>query len=644
MTRRGYSLVPQSPSGDRRSYSPLDARRSVLTTSTTTTLPPEVIQEIEAEEDAHAGVRTVEAAEQVFGRTSRWFLFIGIALASYVYSLDNQTTSNYLAFATSYFGAHNLISSLQVAQSILVACGKPIIAKVADVTSRGTAYLVVLVFYVIGYIVIALAPNFGAIAAGIILYAIGYTGLQLLTSVIIADITTLQWRGIVSGMTSLPFIFNAFIGSNVSNFFLEHLNWRWGYAMFAILVPMSLSPLIITLFWGERKAKKLGLVDAPQPRSDLVPPVKVRALQRVWLFAEQLDLVGLVLLGSAVALILLPMTLAQRAKNQWSNPSMIATLVLGWVLLPVFAVWDIRYAKRPVISRRFLFNRTVVCAAWIGFFDFLSYFLTYTYLSSFVLVTKPWSMTSVFYFGQVQTLGLTFFGIIAGVLMRFLHRYKWILFCGLCIRLVGVALMIHSRGTDGSDAELVWTQVLQGMGGGFAAICSGIGAQASVPHADVAMITALVLLWTEIGAGVGGSIAGAIWSGTMPGKLREYLPGLSQEERDVLFGSITDVRARPMDDPVRQGVISAYGETMKTMLVVATALSVIPVVLALLMPNWYLGDQQNAVYESDLGPSGGRRSQRASTAFGECPEDEILVGADDDDDELDVEGADEEAR
>ncbi|RPD58712.1 hypothetical protein L227DRAFT_654474, partial [Lentinus tigrinus ALCF2SS1-6] len=42
-----------------------------------------------------------------------------IGLASYVYSLDNQTTSNYLAFATSYFGSHSLISSIQVAQSIL---------------------------------------------------------------------------------------------------------------------------------------------------------------------------------------------------------------------------------------------------------------------------------------------------------------------------------------------------------------------------------------------------------------------------------------------------------------------------------------------------------------------------------------------
>ena len=129
--------------------------------------------------------------------------------------------------------------------------------------------------------------------------------------------------------------------------------------------------------------------------------------------------------------------------------------------------------------------------------------------------------------------------------------------------------MIHSRGTNSSDAELVMTQVLQGLGGGFAAVCSGVGAQASVPHADVAMVIALVLLWTEIGAGVGGSLAGAIWAGTMPGKLAEYLPDVSQEDRDVLFGNITAIRERPMDDPVRVGVIG--GESSLSFLRSGTA-------------------------------------------------------------------------
>ncbi|KAH9895800.1 drug:h+ antiporter [Cubamyces lactineus] len=561
-------------------------------------IDPSLAQEIQEEEDAHLGVKTVEAAERVYGRYTKWLLFVGIGLASYIYSLDGQTTYNYLAFATSTFDKHGLISTIQVAQSIIIACGKPVIAKVADVSSRGTSYIVVLVFYVLGYIVIASANGVGALAAGIILYAV-HSGLQLLSQIIIADITTLKWRGLVSSLTSAPFIINAFIGSNISTSMLEHSTWRWGYGMFAILVPASLSPLIITLFWAERKARKLGLVAAPP--SSLEPKWRVApVLRRVWLYAEQLDVVGLAILGTAVALILLPLTLAQGAKGQWDNPSMIAMIVVGCVLLPVFAFWDIYFAKRPVFPRRFLTNRSVVFAAWIGFFDFFSFYLTFTYLYSFVLVTKSWSLIDATYFNQTQTVALTVFGIAAGFGMRFLRRYKWVLFTGLCIRLLGVGLMIHSRGANASDAEIVWTQLLQGIGGGFASVASQVGAQASVPHVDVAMVTAVVLLWTEIGGAVGSGVAGAIWTNTMPKELEKHLPSLNATERATLFGDITSVTTLPYDDPTRQGVIAAYGDTMRDMLIAATVLAVVPILLSLGMPNWYLGDRQNAVDAADL--------------------------------------------
>ena len=70
----------------------------------------------------------------------------------------------------------------------------------------------------------------------------------------------------------------------------------------------------------------------------------------------------------------------------------------------------------------------------------------------------------------------------------------------------GVGLMIHSRGVHGSDAEVVMTQVLQGMGGGFAAVCSSVASQAAVQHVDMAITTAMVLLWTEIGGAVGSAV------------------------------------------------------------------------------------------------------------------------------------------
>jgi len=83
------------------------------------------------------------------------------------------------------------------------------------------------------------------VAAGIIIYAVyvnfilpyfkalkfscsGYTGLQLLTQIIIADMTTLKWRGLVSGLMSMPFIINAFVGSNIAANVLVGAGWRWG--------------------------------------------------------------------------------------------------------------------------------------------------------------------------------------------------------------------------------------------------------------------------------------------------------------------------------------------------------------------------------------------------------------------------------
>lgn len=83
--------------------------------------------------------------------------------------------------------------------------------------------------------------------------------------------------------------------------------------MFAILIPVSLSPLILTLLWAERKARKLNIV----PNTPVVE--RGSFVSRALNVASQLDVVGLTLLGASVALILLPLTLANNAKGRWHN-------------------------------------------------------------------------------------------------------------------------------------------------------------------------------------------------------------------------------------------------------------------------------------------------------------------------------------
>lgn len=45
--------------------------------SSVVVLDPKIAREVEEEQDAHLGVKTVEAAEKVYGKHSKWFLFLG---------------------------------------------------------------------------------------------------------------------------------------------------------------------------------------------------------------------------------------------------------------------------------------------------------------------------------------------------------------------------------------------------------------------------------------------------------------------------------------------------------------------------------------------------------------------------------------
>lgn len=108
--------------------------------------------------------------------------------------------------------------------------------------------------------------------------------------------------------------------------------------MFAILVPETLLPLILTLFWAEDRAKRTGIVERVfaaegiprvasstsypnfyETRAHYATDSKAGLKERIRHIAEQLDLVGLILLGSAVGLILLPLSLAKKSEDGWAN-------------------------------------------------------------------------------------------------------------------------------------------------------------------------------------------------------------------------------------------------------------------------------------------------------------------------------------
>lgn len=111
--------------------------------------------------------------------------------------------------------------------------------------------------------------------------------------------------------------------------------------MFAIMVPVLLLPAIGTLYGLQRKAVKAGMTDtrgATEHSEDNKARSKSMSKysRMIWSGILEIDLAGLVLLGFAFSLILLPFSLAESAGHGWANRRMVAMEVFEFVILGFF--------------------------------------------------------------------------------------------------------------------------------------------------------------------------------------------------------------------------------------------------------------------------------------------------------------------
>lgn len=249
--------------------------------------------------------------------------------------------------------------------------------KIADVFGRLESFSVSILFYTLGYIQQAASKNVQTYAGAQVFWAAGFNGLQVLQQIFVADTTDLLNRALYSTIFDLPFLWTTFAGPEAANAILTNTTWRWGYGIWAIILPVAFIPLAVSLFMNHRRAKKLGL-DFPSPfRGYSIGAI----FKNLW---YDMDVFGLLLLAAGISLILLPLTLAPNANGGWRNASMIAMLVIGGVVCIVFPFWETskKLAPKAFFPPNLFKNRTVVAGVLIAFFYFSRFtVLPYTKLT-----------------------------------------------------------------------------------------------------------------------------------------------------------------------------------------------------------------------------------------------------------------------
>ncbi|CAO3618789.1 unnamed protein product [Cunninghamella blakesleeana] len=537
------------------------------------------------------GVQKIEAVSSSLSRPHLAFLLFGIFLVAYAYSLDGKTRSVYQSHATDSFKKHSLISTINLVRSVSAAAIQPPLSKAANVFGRIELISFAVLLYIVGTAVEASAKDVQTYAGGQVLFTVGMRSFQLLFEVLLADLSSLRNRVLFSFIPGLPSLINTWVAGDVTSAILASSSWGWGIGMWAIIVPAASIPIFISLILSTRKAKKEGKLDNIQSIY-----TGKNIFQNIAILFWRLDIIGILLLAAMLSLLLIPLTIAGGVGSRWANADVISMIVIGFAIIPVFVVWESKFAKYPCIPFHLLKNRVVLTCIFIGIFNHVCGYMQGDYLYTVLLVSFNESPKSATRIISLNSFASMLTGVIAGFIVRYVRRIKWCAVVGSIIYSLGLGLMIKYRSAlDNGYAGVIGAQLVLGIGGGLIPYPVQAHIQTETKHEHVAIITAIFLTSRHVGSALGNAISGAIWTNTLPNGMVDNFQSIANgtELAHAAYNSpLTFIKGYPIGTPERTAMIAAYDNTQKILTITGCALSVLVIIAAVTLSNPVLGDEK----------------------------------------------------
>lgn len=532
------------------------------------------------------GIRKVEILSDQY---SAWYLrvilFICIFIVSYVYALDGTLRGVFQPIATASYSTHSLFATVNVIRSVIAAAAQPTYARLSDRFGRLELFVVSIVFYVVGTIIESQATNVQKFAGGAVLYQIGYSGVIFILQVMLADFSNLNWRLVASFVPALPFIINTWVSGDVSSSVLANHSWSYGIAMWAYIYPISCLPLIccfIHMYLKARKTNEWAIVNREEK-------LALGSKWKSWkdnIFVElfwELDVVGIILIICVLGLILVPFTLAGGVQSKWQQGSIIAPLVIGFVLIPPFVWWEKSFARVPIIPFALITDRGVWSAIMIGILIDFVWYMPNDFMYTVLIVGMRASVKAATRIVSLYSFVSVITGPLLGLLVVYVRRLKGFIIFGVAMWFISLGLLVHFRGdNDGVESKkfldgVIGSLCLMGFGAGFFTYSTQVSIASVTNHEYMALILSLYLASYNVGAAVGASVSAAMWTQKLYGYLYEELAlaGLDTTLATSAYGDpFTFIVTYVWGTPERVAVVLAYARIQRLLCIVGLVLCV----------------------------------------------------------------------
>lgn len=201
-------------------------------------------------------------------------------------------------------------------------------AALSDIFGRKIIGMVAFLLIIVGNVICATANNMNVFIVGSVLMGVGAGLGELISLAVAGEIAPTKNRGIYIGgmiMTILPFCPAVLYAQLIS----YASSWRW---VGLVIGGWSFIGLVLTFFFYR-----------PPPRQSEF--TKTELLRRI-------DYVGGFLSAAGITMFLVGLVLPAQQSYTWSDPSVVANLVVGALSIVAFVVWEWRFAKFPMFPAR----------------------------------------------------------------------------------------------------------------------------------------------------------------------------------------------------------------------------------------------------------------------------------------------------
>lgn len=422
-----------------------------------------------------------------------------------------------------------------------VVITQPIYTSFSDVLGRMAPLYAACVLFSVGSIVFAVGQNMPVVILGRVLQGLGGGGLDVLTEVIVADITTLKERPLWIGLLAIPMATGIILGPIMGALFSEYADWRWiGW----INLPLIAIAVVLAVFFLRLKSIE----------------------QSLWSRLMRLDWIGMLFFGMGSTAFSLPLSWAG-AMYPWSSWKTLVPLIIGAVLLVVFTFYEARPTE-PVFPYRIFRSRTAKVTLITGFLHGMISYPLMLYVPLFfqaVYLESP--LQSAVSMLPVCCMVVAFSGISAGA-VEYLRRYRWEIWLAWALIAVGTGLFAlwdsHS-----SLAERATFQVLAGIGLGTLFTVPAIPIQASAPSVSdqglsVGILVSFRLFGALLGLAVGATTFSSVFANSIAslGSLPESVSVLGNSNEAV--GFIPYLKDVDLPPEILEAIREAYKKAMQS--------------------------------------------------------------------------------